>query len=393
MNHKFTADWMFLSDGKLYKDKVLIADGEGTILSVDGLQEHDPASVQTLRGTLCPGFVNAHCHLELSHMKGKVNSGSGLIPFISNVVKFRDTAAEAIAEAIRNADREMLDNGIVAVGDISNKTDTASVKTNSPIDYYTFVEMFDFLQPGMTNETISQYIPVFKGQSDAGNNKKSFVPHAPYTVSPALFEFINQQNLPGSTVSIHNQETPPENELFLTGTGKFIDFYKGFEMKMDHFQHTGTTSIHYAIQHLSSKTKVLFVHNTFTTSEEIQLAQDWNPSVYWASCPNANLYIENVLPDYSAFIQQNAKVAIGTDSLTSNWQLSVWEEVKTIKKYQSFLPLNTLMQWATINGAEALGYDDRIGSFTVGKKPGIICLDHLIHPEQDLSLVDPRRLI
>jgi cytosine/adenosine deaminase-related metal-dependent hydrolase len=104
----------------------------------------------------------------------------------------------------------------------------------------------------------------------------------------------------------------------------------------------------------------------------VQATQAWNNQVFWASCPNANLYIENSLPDYSVFLDTNAKVTLGTDSLTSNWQLSIWEEIKTIQKYASYAPLETIIRWATINGAQALGYEDRLGSIEVGKTPGLV---------------------
>ena len=113
------------------------------------------------------------------------------------------------------------------------------------------------------------------------------------------------------------------------------------------------------------------MHNTLSTDQDIAAAQKWSNHVYWATCPNANLYIENRLPNYKYFIESNAKLTIGTDSLTSNWQLSVWEEIKTISRYQSYIDFPTLIQWATKNGAEALGMEDKLGTIEIGKTPGI----------------------
>ena len=386
--HKFSADTVYTSESSPLKETVITTDLEGKILAIDPSTDHDPSSVQKFHGSLCAGFVNAHCHLELSHMKGKVDTGTGLLPFLNNVVSFRDIEADVIHQAIIDGDAEMYENGIVAVGDISNKLDTALTKENSAIDYYSFVEMFDFLQPTMTEGTIAQYAPVMAGQSATNNNRKSYVPHAPYTVSPGLFDYINEHNTPGQTISIHNQETPAEDQLFMQGTGGFVDFYKGFGMSLDHFKPTGMTSIHYAIQHIKPDFKTIFVHNTLTTKADIEAATEWNKDIYWATCPNANLYIENSLPDYKAFLGTNASVTIGTDSLTSNWQLSIWEEIKTIRKYASYVPLDTLITWATLNGAKALGYEDRLGSITVGKKPGIVHIDNA-----DVAIAKTKRVI
>jgi len=112
-----------------------------------------------------------------------------------------------------------------------------------------------------------------------------------------------------------------------------------------------------------------------STKTDIKFAHQWNPNTYWATCPNANLYIENRLPNYQHFLDTDAKVTIGTDSLTSNWQLSILEELKTIHQFQSYVPLETLFKWATLNGAEALGYEKELGSITIGKKPGLVLLD------------------
>lgn len=388
---KFSADKVFTADSKLTEKVVLVTDETGKILSVDPAADHDPVSIRFLHGILCPGFINTHCHLELSHMKGKVHTGTGLLPFLKNVVSFRDIDQEVILQAIRDGHNEMLANGIVAVGDISNKSDTTTVKSTGEISYYTFVEMFDFLQPSMTEQTIAQYKAVMEAQDKSHYNCKSFVPHAPYTVSPDLFDFINVSNPQGVTVSIHNQETQDENELFLTGKGGFADFYRSFGFSLDHFSPSGKTSIHYILDNLNPDFRTIFVHNTMSRHEDILAAQDWNPgNCYWATCPNANLYIENRLPDYRVFLDTKAAVTIGTDSLTSNWKLCVWEEIKTIRRFQSYVPLEDCLTWATANGARALGYEDRLGSFESGKSPGIILLEGDLTDEAGLR---PVRLI
>ncbi len=380
---KISADWVYPIQIPPIREGVVLLDEQGTVAAVTTREEHDPNSLEIYQGALVPGFVNTHCHLELSHLKGQVESGTGLLPFLKAVVALREVDQEVIQAAIREGDRYMYEAGIVAVGDIANKLDTLAVKKESAIRYYSFVEMFDFMQPSMTEQVFAQYHAVYEQQSRDNRNRVSCVPHAPYTVSPGLFAKINETNPPeGITVSIHNQETAAENQLFLNKEGDFLEFYRHFGFGSDHLQETGQTSIHYALAHMNPKCRTLFVHNTMTTPADIQAAHRWNPEVYWATCPNANLYIENRLPNYQFFIDEGAKVTIGTDSLTSNWQLSVLEEMKTISTYQSYVPLNELLRWATLNGAEALGYEADLGSLEPGKTPGINLLS--LEPE------DPR---
>lgn len=392
---KISADYIYPMDRPPIKDGVVIVDKEGKVLQVTDRYDHDLSDLEIYRGIIIPGMINTHCHMELSHMIGKIPTGTGLIPFISQVVKFRDFPQEEIDEAIANADRYMQEQGIVAVGDISNKGDTAKVKAESPIRYYTFVEMFDFMQDSMTQPMIKQYSQVYKQHSIENGNSKSFVPHAPYTVSDGLYKYIRDNNKSNSTISIHNQETQHEDDLFNNKTGDFISFYDGFGFPLNEFEAKGKNSIYHAMSQMDPSQRTLFVHNTRTTTDDIAAAHQWSKNVFWATCANANLYIENALPNYKAFIDANANITIGTDSLSSNWQLSVFEEMKTIKKYNSYIPTSTLMQWATYNGAKALGFDDTLGSFTSGKKPGVVLIDCELDAQEEAILqhADIKRLV
>ena len=365
-----TADWIYpVSSPRLHHGVVVVENGR--IKEVTSREQVPADQLEYYKGMIIPGFINTHCHLELSHLKGKAPTGAGLLPFLDHVVKFRDIDQDTIDAAILEADTYMWESGIQAVGDICNKADTFPVKRKSKIQYYSFVEMFDFLQDQQTDLMIKGYVDVY----DKAPDPKTAVPHAPYSVSPNLFQRLKEMNTSKVTVSIHNQETPAEQDFFMNGTGGFFEFYKNFGFDLSHFQSTGKTSIHYAMAHMDPGQRTLFVHNTLTSAEDIQAAHAWSDHVYWATCANANLYIENRLPFYQRFIHAGACMTIGTDSLTSNWQLSVLEEMKTIAKYQSYVPFDTLLQWATLNGAKALGMEDKLGSLDKGKAPGVLVLD------------------
>ena len=388
----FSADLIFTNSFSPVSEKVIVTDDVGKILDIVDSAEVS-ADVIKVTGSIIPGFVNAHCHLELSHFKGKLPTGTGLIPFIKSVVTLRESPEEVILQAIKDADHEMFENGIMAVGDISNKIDTAATKDESQIDYYTFVEMFDFLQENDAQSCFNQYLEVFNNQSTTGRNTKSCVPHAPYSVSKNLFKLINEQNRNNETVSIHNQETPHENLFFEKKKGELIDFYEGFGIDISEFTPSGNPSIDYAIKHMSPLNKTLFIHNTMCDERDIRAAHNWNKDSYWITCPNANLFIENRLPHYQTFVNENAKMGVGTDSLSSNWQLSILEEIKTIQRFQSFLDTETLIKWSSYYSAEALGYN-HLGSIEIGKQPGLIALEGLSKKNSQLSEVKGlRRLI
>ncbi len=371
MKRYLTADWIYPVISPAIHHGVVVVEND-IIIEVTTRDQIPSDKLEFFEGIITPGFVNTHCHLELSHMKGKVPTGTGLLPFISNVVRHRDVGQEEIDQAIRNADAYMWDQGIQAVGDICNKKDTLQVKSQSKITYYSFVEMLDFLQDDKTDILTQGYKEVYH----VAQGLKSAVPHAPYSVSPNLFSQINTLNQKKVIVSIHNQESQAEDDLFRNGNGAFYDFYNTFSIPLDHFKATSQSSIHYVMKHMDPHQPTLFVHNTLTQRDDIIAALNWNNQVCWATCPNANLYIENRLPHYQSFLDQDAVMTIGTDSLTSNWQLSILEEMKTIAKYQSYISFDTLLRWATLNGAKALGLDDQFGTFEKGKRPGVLVINY-----------------
>lgn len=381
-----TADWIYPVCEDRIHEGVVVTDGD-RIVDITARQNVPAIQLEHYPGILVPGFINTHCHLELSHLFGQAPTGTGLLPFLKHVVSMREVDPEVIDRAIRAADDYMWAQGIQAVGDICNTTDTYAIKQQSRIRYYSFVEMFDFMQESLTDKLISGNLDVYH------STPKPFaaVPHAPYSVSPALFRKINTLNQHMATVSIHNQETRAEEEMFVKGTGAFFPFFQGFGFNLDSFKATGQSSIYYAMTHMDPEQRTLFVHNTLTTPDDILAALAWSDKVYWATCPNANLYIENTLPRYGYFIEQGARMTIGTDSLTSNWQLSILEEIKTIARYQSYVPFDTLLQWATLNGALALGMDDSLGSLEKGKTPGLLHLS--FDPDHDRLYDDHVRVV
>ncbi len=371
---KLTADWIYPVTSAPLKNAILVIDDDGKILGIEQSTDIGSADVQYYPGAIIPGLINAHCHLELSHLAGVSPTGTGLITFLLRVVHHRAQDPQQISDAIDSYDRQMWESGIQAVGDICNTLDTSPRKAHSKIRYHNFIEMFDLWQEDQTEAHFQNYRQVFEEMYLKIHDKKSAVPHAPYSVSPLLFSKINQLNasLNDISISIHNQETSAENQFIRDATGPFVDFYRQLGIQSHTQKPYGKNSINYALEQMNPAQNILLVHNTLSREEDICFAQKWSDQIYWVSCPNANLYIENRLPDYRLFTEAGAKICLGTDSMTSNWQLSIWEEMKTIKKYQSGIPEEELLRWATINGARALGFESDLGSLEVHKKPGIL---------------------
>lgn len=327
-------------------------------------------------GVIVPGFVNAHCHLELSYLENKIERQIGLHGFISEIITRRQRyKKEKIQQAIKHADEVMWQNGIVAVGDISNLSVSFLTKLESKIDYYTFFEIFGI------NSTIAPKIftEALKFLKHWENNplKLAITPHAPYSVSPDLFQLIfNYVEKNKSIFSLHNQESEFENIFFEKKQGKLFELFKNKGHSMSDIEMTGQTSLQSIIPFLPKTTKTLLVHNIFTSEKDIDMAIRHNSDLTWVFCPKSNLYIENQLPNMDLFRRKKQAVALGTDSYASNNTLSILDELKTIQHYFPEIPFAELLQWATINGAKALKSDKKLGSLEAGKSPGILLIEN-----------------
>ena len=347
----------------------MIVNDEGFIIEVSADKKQGISDVEKYEGAIVPGFVNTHCHLELSHLKGHVSDHKGLTGFISELIPKRNSFShEQIKSAIVLAEDEMIRNGIVAVGDISNTDSSFDQKKKGNIAYHTFLEIFD-LVPEKGKEKITEAKAL---SSKLKTLNSSITPHSPYSVSGKLMELID--NLKQPFLSIHNQESASENELFLSGTGALAELMQNAGVDVDS-KRRAKNSLLYIFGGLIETKKMLLVHNTYTSVEDMELIKHYvkgaECEVVFCLCPCANLFIENRLPDIPMFIENGMKLTLGTDSLASNWSLSVLEEMKTISKHFPKIPFEVLVAWATKNGAEFLGMEKEIGTIEKGKRPGL----------------------
>jgi aminodeoxyfutalosine deaminase len=335
-----------------------------------------PGEAEKFKGILIPGFVNAHCHLELSHLRGRISEKAGMTCFISNLVsqRFLSTKEEQL-RAMKIAEEEMINNGIAAVGDISNFALSHKIKSAGNLYYHTFVEVLG-LDPIIADEVMMNGRSLYSLFSGSSKNKASIVPHSAYSLSDRLFELLDKEYKNEFPVSIHMQESMDEYEFCAKKTGSFAQLFLNFHLNIHSFKETpDLTPIKRTLPKLKNCNKLMMVHNTFTKKEEIAWAEMEHENLYWCLCPNANLFISGHLPDFQLYNSGNRKVTIGTDSLASNHQLSILEELKVIQQTSPEIPFKNLIKWSTQNGAEFLGIESRYGSLTIGKNPGITLIE------------------
>ncbi|MCR8558462.1 amidohydrolase family protein [Mucilaginibacter sp. BJC16-A38] len=367
----FKADYVYPVCADPIKNGIVTVDDFGKIIAVIDpatLPEPYNAPVEQLSGIICPGFVNAHCHLELSHLKEKVKERTGLVNFIIDIQKTRGADAAEVLDAAYKADSDMYENGIIAVGDISNTNSTIGIKTASKLYYHSFIETFGFL-PGRATEVFENALHLL---NEFKPLPSSITPHAPYSVSKELFKLISKYSDTGhNLLSMHNQECEDENKFYRYKLGSFNDLYAHFGMDITFFKPQARNSLQSILPLLSSKQEILLVHNTCTNLKDIYFVKRFDRKIHFCFCPNANLHIEGILPKIELFIGQGYNITLGTDSLASNSKLCILSEMRTIQAKFPAISTQQLIQWGTLNGANFLGIDDERGSIEIGKTPGL----------------------
>lgn len=376
---KIAANYIFPIVGEPIQNGYIKIDDNNTIIEI-GKLERECEDTEFYNGILCPGFTNAHCHIELSHLRGYFKEDTGMSGFINQINTLRLTVEQEkrIASLSREMD-QLYAQGVSAMGDISNCSESFQTKAQSPMYTRTYLELFGS-EPKDAEHVLSQGKALAAVAKTYGINA-ALTPHSCYTMSPKLLADAAQEGLKSGFLSYHNQESTEEEDLIKTGTGALAENYKGRGL------HTppviGKSALIYFIERLLTfsqppvKGRIMLVHNVATNEESIDYALEHLESSYWTICPLSNIFIHRALPPLHLMRQKGLKICLGTDSLSSNKVLSIAEEIKCLQNNYPTIQLNEMLTWATLNGAEAIGAEKNLGSFEIGKKPGIVLVKNI----------------
>jgi len=374
MKH-FSAHYIFTGDTPPLKRGIISVDNDGTIVAVkdSGKNLTERPSAEFHNGIIIPGFVNCHCHLELSHMKGNMPSGKGLADFLRNFRTKRDNRNENMLCSAAGADREMYSAGVVLCADICNNRTTFDIKKKSRISYISLLEVFG-LHPEKAGRRMEKILQLAAIAQDY-NIPFSIVPHAAYSISLPLFRLLRKVTANNIITSFHFMETEAEKSFLKYYDGPLKESFHESELLP---AHTELVSDHTSavLDEITPSGNLILVHNTFVDRNTIRKLRS-RENLYWCLCPRANLYIENRIPPLDLLTAEDCRIVIGTDSLASNESLDILEELKVLQTYYPEIPLQDLVRWATFNGAMALRQENSYGSIRRGKKPGLLLLQNV----------------
>ena len=370
---RVTAEYVYTSgpEGVIRNGYVEYDEADGTILAVG---ECAPGEEVT-PGALAPGFVNGHCHIELSHLHGKFRKGTGMAGFIDQINELRDWAGRD--EKVRLTKLwmdKMWAAGVSAMADISNDDSSFEVKKSHDMYTRTFLEVFGS-EPHMCEGVMAE-VTELNATADKVGIDAAPTPHSCYTMSPQLLSASAAAGLAKGFLSYHSQESQEEEDLLRTGSGAMYENRKRSGMSTPPV--TGESSLKYFIQRLADAAPapydqhILLVHNVCLSQEDIEAAKKVMNNVYWTVCPLSNIFIHNALPPISLMRANGLDIMLGTDSLSSNDDLDMVKEMVCLHQNFPEVPMSEILTWATLNGARFLKKDGIMGSLEAGKKPGIV---------------------
>ena len=340
----------------------------------------DPAAEPVFYdGAVAPGFVNAHCHVELSYLKGQFRKGTGMAGFIDQINELRDN--KSMEEKVRDltvAMDSLWNQGVVAMADISNCADSFAVKARHPMYTRTFLEVFG-TEPEDC-DAVMEGVLKLKKVADGFGIDAAPTPHACYTMSPELVTAVSVEGLKSGFLSFHSEETEEEEEMLKYGSGKMWENRVKAGMSVPPV--TGKSSLLYFIDRLLAghpapfDEHILLVHECCMDQEGIDAVKAVMNHPFVAVCPLSNLFIHNALPPIDLMRRNGLKVCVGTDSLSSNDDLNIVDELFCLQRNFPDVPLGELLTWASRNGAEFLARPE-FGTLEPGKRSGLVFIDNL----------------
>ena len=372
---RFSAQYIITNSGAPLKRAVITTEDDGTIISIEdtGGNLEEKQSIEFHNGIIIPGFVNCHCHIELSHMKGSIAQDSGLGGFIEQVRNTRDNNSESIITSANSADNDMYMEGIVLCADVCNTSFTFDIKKESRIRYINLLEVFG-IDPGKASRRMDEIIKVAEIAEEM-NLPFSMVPHSAYSMSLPLLRLLREKSENNKVTSIHFMETAGEKAFLENHSGSLMTSYKQSGLIPSKLE-TVESHVDAVLNEITLAGNLILVHNTFVDRDTIRMIKE-RENLFWCLCPNSNIYIENEIPPLNLLIEEGCEIVIGTDSLSSNNKLNILEELKTLQLNFPLVSIEELVRWATVNGAKALGEEGEFGKIETGKKPGLILLQNV----------------
>ena len=375
-----------IHEGMVVLEKGIIKDVGScrSILQTYGLKHGQSSLVDHGEGVILPPLVNAHTHLELSYLSGKVSPKDDFISWIKDLIQGRQNCGQKeVEDGILNSIKELLKEGTGLVADISNTGSSIKPLRNSALAGRVFIEAIGFCpQRELENQKLIKSIFDQMLLEDKDIDL-SLAAHAPYTVSSRYFQFLQESVMyKDNPFSIHLAESQEEVTFLSKGSDKIKSLLMERGGWDSDWLPPCTSPVKYLFQQGILGSETICVHAVQVGDEDIDILSRTHSHV--CLCPRSNHNLGLRLPPVEKFLQKGIPVCLGTDSLTSNTDLSLWQEMVFLKKALPSISSAQILKMATLSGAIAIGKRD-FGSIEAGKRAPLLFIPLTITSGQEIE--------
>ena len=360
------------------RDEVLSRHGEGAELRDLGV------------AALMPGLVNAHTHLELSWMQADPPPGEDYASWLRGLLERREGEdAETARAAARREIDAMRSRGTVALADVANGLGTAPLLARSGMHAIVFLELLGF-RASTAEEILQRAAGELESLSESGDLggaddrvRIELTPHAPHTTSaPLLRALAGRSAASVEPLTLHVAESAAETALLHDGSGPFPELYRERDFWDEGWEPPGQSPVEYLDRLGVLSDRTLAVHCVQLGQRDHAILQSRRCTV--VTCPRSNRRLGVGKAAVPELMAKGIPVTLGTDSLATAPDLDMFKEMAALCEEHPSLKPAAVLRMATLNGAQALGLGDRLGSIEPGKLAELVVVP--LASEQDNPL-------
>lgn len=369
---------------------IQISQGLITAIGLAG-EHHDSEIVDYGDAVICPGFVNAHTHLELSGLADRVAPTSDFVDWLIRLVdclRSQPLTKENVQEAVGSGIDQSVRSGVTLIGDITTQGDWSREILHR--SWLRAVSYGEIISIGKMRDHLHDRLDKAASQNFQSDRLRIGIsPHAPYTVEPeALRACVNRAQSINAPLCIHLAETADEEDFIQNGQGVFVDYLKSLNVWDEQIPISRCNPIELAQQTGMLTSNTILAHANYVSDDDIRLLADRGCHV--AYCPRTHDVFHHPPHRFREMLLAGINVCLGTDSLASNPSLSILDELRFLRMQHQDISPSDLLEMGTIRGAKALGYADVTGSLTAGKSADLVVipLEQTSHIKDWSSVLD-----
>jgi cytosine/adenosine deaminase-related metal-dependent hydrolase len=364
-------------------DEGWVAIDEGRVVAIGAERRRSsrPASgaeVDLGRAALMPGLVNAHTHLELAWLAGRVPASDRFTGWVRDLMAVRrtepDPSADRVLEPMRRAILSSRAAGVALIGDVANTL--VSVPALIAVDQpaAVFFELLRF-RASEADAVVAEALLTLATARPDPSVRVTLAAHAPYSVSAPLFRQIHAavSRDPASRTCVHVAESAEEIELLAQGTGPWRALLEALGAWDQQWEPPRATPVEYLEGLSVLGPQTIAVHGVQLTTADLRMLAARGTTL--VTCPRSNRHVGVGDPPIARFYESGVRVAVGTDSLASAPDLNLWSELRAMRTLAPHVPARQLVESATRAGAEALGFGADFGTIEPGRRSALIAVD------------------